>query len=137
MRIFVISIWLLFFTTLANAQSNSSSSLNLAIPAPAQSYQSDRIRAGELDCSNAIGGGTNLEFGVTGIINRQDDPLVMNYGDRTADVGVYARITIPLDKPKERINCNTLYQLELVRKRIEIEKLQQELNNLKKLQFDK
>lgn len=137
MRIFVISIWLLFFWTQANAQSNSSSSLNLAIPAPAQSYQSDRIRAGELDCSNAIGGGTNIEFGVTGIINRVDDPLATNYGDRTKDVGVYARITIPLDKPKERINCNTLYQMELVKKRIEIQKLQQELENLKKLQFEK
>lgn len=137
MRTFVISIWLLFFATLANAQSNSSSSLNLAIPAPAQSYQSDRIRAGELDCSNAIGGGTNIEFGVTGIIKKQDDPLAMNYGDRTNDVGVYARITIPLDKPKERINCNTLYEMELVKKKIEIQKLQQELENLKKLQFEK
>lgn len=137
MRIFIISIWLLFFWTQANAQSNSSSSLNLAIPAPAQSYQSDRIRAGELDCSNAIGGGTNIEFGVTGIITKQDDPLATNYGERTNDVGVYARITIPLDKPKERINCNTLYQMELVKKRIEIQKLQQELETLKKLQFEK
>ena len=30
------------------------------------------------------------------------------------DVGVYARITIPLGaKPKARINCNELYEVEL------------------------
>lgn len=113
------------------------SSLSLGVPAPAQSYQSDRIRAGDLDCQNAIGGGTNLEFGVTGIINQQTDPTAPNYGDKVNDVGVYARITIPLDGPKERINCNTLYQLELQKKRIEVEKLQQELNRLRNMQFEK
>lgn len=113
------------------------SSLNLSVPSPAQSYQSDRFRAGELDCSNAIGGSTNVEFGVTGIINRETDPLAPNYGDRVKDVGVFARITIPLDGPKDRVNCNTLYQLELEKKRIEVEKLRQELNNLRNLQFEK
>lgn len=113
------------------------SSINLAVPSPGQSYQSDRIRAGELDCSNAIGGGTNVEFGVTGIINRNNDPLSPNFGDSGRDVGVYARITIPLDGPKERINCNTLYELELRKKRMEVEKLQQELNALRQLQFEK
>jgi hypothetical protein len=111
-----------------------SSSINLAIPAPAQSFQADRFRAGELDCSNAIGGGTNVEFGVTGVINNVNgSPL--DGGGQGKDVGVYARITIPLDGPSERINCNTLYELELEKKRMEIQKLQQELNNLKKLQF--
>ena len=114
------------------------SSLNLAIPTPGQSYQSDRFRAGELDCSNAIGGGTTVEFGVTGIINQNDNPLSTDYGSgKGKDVGVYGRIVIPLDGPKERVNCNTLYQLELTKKRMEIEKLQQEINNLRRLQFEK
>lgn len=112
------------------------SSVNLAIPSPAQSYQSDRIRSGELDCSNAIGGGSTVEFGVTGIINIDNDPLSQNQGTRGKDVGVYARITIPLDGPAERINCNTLYELELERKQMEVEKLKQELNNLRRLQFE-
>jgi len=47
---------------------------------------------------------------------------------------VYARITIPLDGPKERVNCNTLYQLELKKKRLEIMKLEQELLRLQQLQ---
>jgi hypothetical protein len=48
-------------------------------------------------------------------------------------VGVYARITIPLDKPKQRINCNSLYELELRKKRLEVLKLQAELDALRKL----
>lgn len=134
MKHYYIAILILCFSLFARADN---STLSLSVPAPALNYQSDRIRAGELDCQNAIGGSTNLEFGVTGIINKVTDPLASNYGDRINDVGVYARITIPLDGPKERINCNTLYQLELQKKRIEVEKLQQELNRLRNLQFEK
>jgi len=46
---------------------------------------------------------------------------------------VYARIIIPLDGPKERINCNDLYELELRKKRLEVLKLQQELEALRSL----
>ena len=112
------------------------SSLNLQLPNGAGNYQSDSIRAGDIDCQNAIGGSTNLEFGVTGIINNADgvmysqDPL----NARTKDIGVYARIIIPLDGPSERINCNTLYQLELKKKRLEVMQLEQELNRLRNLQ---
>lgn len=135
-NLFIIFL-LLIFSLKVWAQN---SSLNLSIPTPNGSYQSDRFRSGELDCSNAIGGGSNLEFGVTGIINRNTDPYNPEFNinsDRGRDVGVYARITIPLDGPKERINCNTLYELELRKKRLEVERLQQELNNLRKLQFEK
>ena len=89
-----------------------------------------------MDCSNAIGGSTSLEFGVTGIINNATGPFQSEnpmFPERK-DIGVYARIIIPLDGPKERINCNTLYQLELRKKRLEIQKLQQELYNLRNLQ---
>ena len=112
------------------------SSLNLQLPTGPTSYQSDSFRAGNLDCKNSIGGGTNLEFGVTGVINNvgnhYDDFNVSRNSSR--DVGVYARIVIPLDKPKERINCNTLYQLELQQRRLEIMKLQKELEGLRALQ---
>ena len=112
------------------------SSLNLALPNMSSNYGSDSIRSGDMDCRNSIGGATNLEFGVTGIIDNavspfeSEDPL----NPQSKDIGLYARIVIPLDAPKERINCNTLYQLELQRKRIELQKLQQELDNLRRLQ---
>ena len=120
----------------ANAYAESSS-LNLQLPNSQQNFANDKFRAGDLDCSNAIGGATNFEFGVTGIIDNhvgilgEKDP---NVNGSTKDIGVYARVIIPLDKPRERINCNTLYQLELKKKRLEVMKLEQELARLKALQ---
>lgn len=120
-----------------------SSALNLSLPQSPSNYASDQIRAGDLDCRNAIGSSTNVEFGVVGIIN-QDDPFnsmgidsnLYNSGSGKKDIGVYAKITIPIGAPKERINCNTLYQLELTKKRLEVQRLQAELANLRKLQFE-
>lgn len=106
------------------------SSLNLALPSSPSAYGQDSIRAGDVDCKNAIGGSTNVEFGVTGIISEPEDT---SYGTRTKDVGVFARIVIPLDGPKERINCNSLYELELRKKRLEVLKLQEELEALKRM----
>jgi len=114
----------------------ASSGLNLQLPSAPSTYGQDSFRAGDLDCKNAIGGATNVEFGMTGIIDNarspfdSDDPA----NPTTKDVGLYARIVIPLDPPKERINCNTLYKLELQKKQLEVLKLQQELQNLKNLQ---
>ena len=123
-----------------------SSSLNLAIPTSPQNYQSDRIRAGDLECLHAIGSATNIEFGVVGIINDSTDPFnntnvfvnpnMNNSNEFVRDVGVYARITIPIGAPKERLNCNILYQLELEKKRLEVIKLKQEVERLRNLQFE-
>ena len=114
---------------MANADS---SSVGLTLPGMGATYGQDSIRAGDLDCKNSIGGATTFEFGVTGVIDNYSSPF-SGGGDDTKDVGVYARITIPLDKPKERINCNSLYQLELRKKRLEVLKLQAELEQLRKL----
>jgi hypothetical protein len=113
-----------------------SSSLNLQLPNAGSSYGTDKIRAGDFECSAAIGGATNFEIGATGIVNNAVSPFSSeNPSNPTSkDIGLYARIVIPLDAPRERVNCNTLYQLELERRRLEVMKLQQELENLKKLQ---
>jgi len=115
------------------------SSLNLQLPSGPTSYQSDKFRAGDLDCSNAIGGATNFELGVTGIVNNAVSPFESTDPDNptSKDIGMYARIVIPLDAPRERINCNTLCQLELQKKRLEVLKLEQELRNLQELRFEK
>lgn len=134
----------LLIPKIAGADSNS---LNLAIPQSQQSYQSDRIRADQVECSMAIGSATNVEFGVVGIIN-QNDPFNNVYGSDmivntnydnnrlVKDVGVYAKITIPIGAPKERLNCNTLYLLELEKKRLEVQKLKAEIQSLKELKFE-
>lgn len=147
---FIILYFLVGFY--CGAAYGQSSSLNLALPQSPQSFQSDRVRAGDLECSAAIGSSTNVEFGVVGILNQNDpwdqyrigagypvsDPsLGPTYNnDFMRDVGVYAKITIPIGAPKERLNCNALYKLELQKKRLEVLKLQQEVANLKALQFE-
>jgi hypothetical protein len=126
-------VWILFFVCMSAYGQNNS--LNLQLPSGPTSYQSDKFRAGDLDCSNAIGGGTNLEFGVTGIINNAEDPF-SGYdpiSQQRKDIGVYARIVIPLDGPEERINCNTLYKLELEKKQLEVLKLRREVENLRRM----
>tara|TARA_Y100000004_G_scaffold28725_1_gene29546 strand:- start:445 stop:864 length:420 start_codon:yes stop_codon:yes gene_type:complete len=126
-------VWILPFVCMSAYGQNNS--LNLQLPSGPTSYQSDKFRAGDLDCSNAIGGGTNLEFGVTGIINNAEDPF-SGYdpiSQQRKDIGVYARIVIPLDGPEERINCNTLYKLELEKKQLEVLKLRREVENLRRI----
>jgi len=123
----------MLLTTVALADS---SSLNLQLPSSTSTYGQDSIRTSEgLDCKNAIGGATNVEFGMTGIVDNATGPFSSEDPLRpeSKDIGVYARIIIPLDGPDERINCNTLYQLELRKKRIEILKLQEELETLRRL----
>tara|TARA_R110001592_G_scaffold28798_1_gene105133 strand:+ start:258 stop:686 length:429 start_codon:yes stop_codon:yes gene_type:complete len=128
--------WLLLMLMSTHTFANSTS-LNLQLPSGGSSHGTDSIRAGDLDCKNSIGGSTNFEVGLTGIVNNavtpligKDDPL----NPQTKQLGVYARIIIPLDAPRERINCNTLYQLELQRRRLEVEKLRQEIELLKSMQ---
>jgi len=134
-RLLLISLIMLLIT--ASVAFGQSSSLNLSLPTAPGSYQSDRFKAGDLDCSNAIGSATNLEFGVTGIIGRgYTDPLSGYVDSRVGDVGVFARIIIPLgQKPKSRIDCNELYLLELRKKQLEVMRLEQEIQQLRALQF--
>jgi hypothetical protein len=135
MKLYIMIICVLL-TTFVKADN---SSLNLQMPSTPQSYSYDSIRAGNLDCKNAIGSASTFEFGVMGVIDSENQYDTFNQNwrfDKTNDVGVYAKVSIPLNAPKERINCNTLYQLELQKKRLEVQKLQTEINNLKKLQFE-
>jgi hypothetical protein len=119
--------------TISTSAYADNSSVNLSIPGMPQSYQSDRFRAGELDCSNAIGSATQLEFGVTGIVEKNNTFSSNEIGD----VGVYARIVIPLgNRVKSRVDCNKLYELELKKKQLEVQKLEQELQQLRDLQFE-
>lgn len=130
-------IRLLFLFVMIGSAASAQNSLNLALPSLPQSYQSDSFSAGELNCSNAIGSATNLEFGVTGIIEQADDPYNINSQTSSGrNVGVYARITIPLGaRARQRVNCNALFELELQRRRLEVMRLEEEIRQLRELQF--
>lgn len=129
--------WVLMGVLMVGAAYAETSSLNLSLPNAGSTYGQDSIRTQDgLDCKNAIGGATQMEFGMTGIVDNYESPFGDSnaYGiEQSKDVGVYARIIIPLDAPKERINCNSLYQLELRKKRLEVLRLEEELKQLRKL----
>lgn len=129
----VYYVLLLSLSFPAFAQNNS---INLALPGSAGSYQSDSFRADGLDCSMAIGSATNVEFGVIGVINRTPTTITTDLNAQQRDVGVYGRITIPIGAPRNRLDCNELYQLELKKKRMEVQKLERELQNLRALKFE-
>ncbi len=129
-------IYVLGLILITNIAYADSSSLNLALPSVPGNYQSDGFRDGDLDCKNAIGSATNLEFGVTGLIDRNQNGIGLNAGPST-DVGVYARIVIPLGKRvKQRINCNRLFELAIREKALEVQRLETELKRLQQLQFE-
>ena len=93
-----------------------------------------------MDCSMAIGSGVNVEFGVVGVMTNNDTNTIAtasNFAPQSKDVGVYARMIIPIGMPKGRVDCTTLYDIELRRKAIEIEKLELELRNLRNMKFEK
>ena len=116
---------------------NTSTSLNLQLPSSGSSFGTDSIKAGDLDCSNSIGGSLLFDMGMTGIVNNAVAPIIGKpdpLNPETKQLGIYARIVIPLDAPRERINCNTLYNLELQARRLEVEKLRQEIELLKSMQ---
>ena len=71
-----------------------------------------------------------------GTNNIYGDPSQRFNDDLMKDVGVYAKITIPIGAPKERINCNALYKLELERRELEVQKLRAELQQLRNLKFE-
>ena len=135
MRIYLILLLVLVISSCSRNRAyadSTSNSLSLSIPNSSTNYQADKFRAGELDCSNAIGSATNIEFGVTGIIQGGTGSR-----QQVGDIGVYSKITIPLGKrAKNRIDCNRLYELELQKKQLEVMKLQQEINQLRQLSFE-
>lgn len=132
-KLLYCTLILIFSCSLVKAQT---SSLNLSLPGAIGSYQSDSFRADGLDCSMAIGSSTNVEFGVVGLINKTTTTVTTDINSQPREIGVYGRITIPIGAPKERLDCNELYQLELRKKRIEVQRLERELQNLKSLRFE-
>jgi hypothetical protein len=114
-----------------------STSMTLSMPSGSSSSGNDNVRMGDHTCSNSVSGGTLFELGIQGVANNINLPIIGKEdpnNPQTKDIGLYARIIIPLDGPSERVNCNTLYQLMLQKQRLEMTKLRQEINMLKELQ---
>ena len=130
--------WLRYALLLLCTQSMAeSTSMSLSLPGSSSSNGTDSVSMDQMKCANSISGGTLFEVGMTGVINNAIAPLIGKQdpnNPQSKDVGLYARIIIPLDGPAERVNCNSLYQLMLQKQRLEMTKLRQEINLLKEMQ---
>lgn len=91
-------------------------------------------------CQSSISPDSYLETGMYG--NQTDNDNWHNnyngYYNKTRDeLGVYARVVIPITGPKVRLNCQRLYDLEVKRLELELKKLEQELEvqNLESIIF--
>ena len=114
-----------------------SSSMILSLPSASSSNGTDSVKMEQMTCSNSISGGTLFEVGMTGVVNNLVAPIIGKKdadNPQTKDIGIYARIIIPLDGPNERVNCNTLYQMMLQKQRLEMSKLRQEIDMMKEIQ---
>jgi hypothetical protein len=67
--------------------------MSFSLPSISSVSGSDSIRAGDLDCKNSIGGSTNFEIGMTGVINNAT-PIIGKEGNnpQSKDIGLYARL---------------------------------------------
>ena len=130
--------WLRYALLLLCTQSMAeSTSMSLSLLGSSSSNGNDSVSMDQMKCANSISGGTLFEVGMTGVINNAIAPLIGKKdpnNPQSKDIGLYARIIIPLDGPAERINCNSLYQLMLQKQRLEMTKLRQEINLLKEMQ---
>ena len=129
--------WVLLVMLSTQAVANTSTSLNLQLPSSGANFGTDSIKAGDLDCSNSVGGSLLFDMGLTGIVNNAVAPIIGKpdpLNPETKQLGIYARIVIPLDAPRQRIECSKLFNLELQARRLEVEKLRQEIELLKSMQ---
>jgi len=83
-------------------------------------YQSPTLDMGVT--STGTNGGTNS---MSATQNGTNMILMPNNGaNNSATTGIYARVIIPLnDGPRNRVDCSRLYELEIERLRLELEKL--------------
>ena len=134
MKIWLFIIVVMCCSVTSAFADSTSNSLSLSLPNTGGNYQSDSFRAGELSCTSALDSATNLEFGLTSIIQGG----TANNSRKTGDIGLYSKITIPLGRRNKgsRLDCNRLYELELKLKQLELTRLQQEIDRLRELGSD-
>lgn len=103
----------------------------MSFPSSKSSNGYDRISGTTgLVCESSIGADTYFELG-TYANNDNATPTkyygassnTAKFGNENDAFGIYARVTIPLTGPKKRVNCNKLYDLEIEKLKLEIERL--------------
>ncbi|MCX8941258.1 hypothetical protein [Vibrio parahaemolyticus] len=111
----------------------------MSMPLGKQSSGYDRVRAADgTECQVSTQTRTTLTLGAFGSQSNNDDSTYSNtYSHRNGgndESGLYAGIVIALPdgNPVNRIDCSGLYQRELARKDLELDRLRAEVDMLKR-----
>ena len=101
---------------------SDSRSYGMYLPAPVVPQGHDEVRAADgTTCRSAVAGnGPVVDFGGIGSQNRRRGAM---------DGTVYGRVVVPLGKRSKRLDCTSLYQVELDRLRHELEVARSALRN--------
>ncbi len=112
------------------------------LPSPqTMPYGQYRFQSGDFSCETpAASGGTYIDYGAFGKQANSSSASRINQSLNQSpsgafqanDVGVYIRAVVPLDRVKG-IDCNRYFELELERKRLELEIMQIEANERKSI----
>ena len=101
------------------------------LPVAPTSYGQDEFRAADgTTCRSSMDGTKRVEVGAFGSGGRTDNngyTLPGYTNPNQGNAGVYGRLSVSLDAPSERMNCNTLYKLELERRQLELELMKRSL----------
>jgi hypothetical protein len=94
----------------------------------------DEFRASDgTSCKTTMDGTRRVELGAFGSGGRDDQRSAL-YGvpsyastPTSSNLGVYGRYVMSLDAPSQRMDCSKLYELELERRRLEVEMMRRNL----------
>ena len=103
------------------------------LPAPAPSPGQDEFRASDgTTCRTTMDGTKRMEVGTFATAQRADNRYSLpSYLPETGqgNVGAYGRFTWSLDASPSRMDCHELYQLEIEKKKLELEMLKQSIRS--------
>jgi hypothetical protein len=127
-----LSKWL-FGLGVVVAAAAAHAQLSLSMPYGSAGYGTDSISANGVNCSNAINGSAQFE---TGVLATQDRPtnqtVSTNNSSNDMRTGLYARVVVPINPPKSRIDCSRLYEITLQRQQLELQALREQLQEERK-----
>lgn len=119
------TLLLLSFATAASGQ-------GLVLPPSTPSYGQDEFHSSDgTSCRTSMDGSKRVEAGAfsTGAEyrDRRDIPVQIFNREPSSNVGGYVRFSIALDAPKSRMDCRKLFELELQKKKLELEVMKHSL----------
>lgn len=122
-----------FFFCLVAGPAFAQSGSGFYLPVAPTSYGQDEFRAADgTTCRSSMDGTKRVEVGAFGSGGKADDnnyalPGYTYAGNQGRTAGVYGRFSMSLDASPDRMNCNTLYKLELERRALELELMKRSL----------